>query len=500
MDKYGILKKYYGYDSFRQGQEKIIDCILSDRDVLAVMPTGAGKSLCFQIPALMKDGLCLVISPLISLMKDQITALRENGICAETVNSSMPQDEINRIYDEAYRGKYKLLYVSPEKLDNNKFRNFSLNIQISMICIDEAHCVSQWGHDFRSSYLRIADFISSLPVRPVVCAFTATATEKVRNDITELLELNNPEVSVSGFDRSNLYFEINRTGNKKEFIRNYLIHHKDSSGIIYCATRKNTDELAYVFREEGFSVTRYHAGLTVKERRLNQEAFVNGVRKVMIATNAFGMGIDKPDVRFVIHYNMPGDIESYYQEAGRAGRDGERAECILLFSPQDIALQKYFISRMPEDTGIDPDEAEKMKVRRKNMLSKMVSYASSQECLRIKLLSYFGQGYDGKCMNCSVCLKEDGRKQESSFSKHGEVNEELLYYLLNIRNKIAKEKSVPGFVIMTDAVIEQICALKPSNLGELRRIKGINEYKTEKYGPVFIKAIQSFELEDKKFF
>lgn len=406
MTKSEALNKYFGYTSFRNGQEEIIDNILAGKDVLAVMPTGAGKSLCFQIPALMMTGTAIVISPLISLMKDQIAALRENGISAATINSSTDFETATEIFRQAYRGEYKLLYVSPERLDVGGFLRLAKRLRISMVCVDEAHCVSQWGQDFRSSYLKIAEFISSLETRPVVTAFTATATQIVRDDIVRLLELREPEITVTGFDRENLYFEVQKPDSKLIAVKKYLDSHIDNCGIIYCSTRKNVDELSFILSGEGYSVARYHAGLEPEERKANQERFVRDEVKVMVATNAFGMGIDKSNVSFVIHYNMPGDIESYYQEAGRAGRDGEPAECILLFANKDIAVQKYFINNPSDNEEMSEEEIRRMKKRRLDMLTHMIAYSSGGVCLRRYILNYFGQKTRQSCGNCSACCGE----------------------------------------------------------------------------------------------
>lgn len=406
MTKTEVLSRYFGYASFRGGQEEIIDNILIGRDVLAVMPTGAGKSLCFQIPALMKEGTALIISPLISLMKDQIAALKENGISAETMNSSTASEVSREIYGKAAAGEYKLLYVSPEKLDTPGFIRLVSMMNVSMVCVDEAHCVSQWGQDFRSSYLKIAQFIASFAKRPTVAAFTATATQLVREDIVRLLELREPEITVTGFDRPNLYFEVQKPKSKLNAVRKYLDSHIDNCGIIYCSTRKGVDELYSVLTAEGYNVSKYHAGLDPEERRLSQEHFVMDRVKVMIATNAFGMGIDKSDVSFVIHYNMPGDIESYYQEAGRAGRDGENAECILLCGGRDVGIQKYFINNPSDNEEMSDEERSRIKQRRFRMLNHMIAYSSGEVCLRKYILRYFGERTDENCGNCSVCCGE----------------------------------------------------------------------------------------------
>lgn len=407
-DKYAVLKKYFGYNTFRAGQEHIVDDMLSGRDVLAVMPTGAGKSLCFQVPALMSEGTAIVISPLISLMKDQIYALKENGIPAEAINSSSDAVERQMIYDEAYEGNYKLLYISPERLDTAEFLRLASSIKISFICIDEAHCVSQWGQDFRSSYLKIADFINSFPERPTVAAFTATATRIVRGDIVRLLELRDPDTVVTGFDRENLYFEVREEKDKLTYVKNYLGANADKSGIIYCSTRKTVEQLCDCLDLSGYSVTKYHAGLTADERKYNQDNFVRDDVKVMVATNAFGMGIDKSNVSFVIHYNMPGDIESYYQEAGRAGRDGEKAECILLYAKKDIVTQRFFINHPAENEGLTDSEIEMLKKRKSKKLNQMIDYCQSKSCLRSYILSYFGEVPPDECGNCSACC---GRKE-----------------------------------------------------------------------------------------
>lgn len=412
-DKYSVLKRYFGYDSFRPGQECIVDCMNEGRDILAVMPTGAGKSLCFQIPALMNGGTAIVISPLISLMKDQIYALKENGIPAEAINSSSSAAERYEIYEKAYKGEYKLLYVSPERLDSEAFLTLAANIDVSFICIDEAHCVSQWGQDFRSSYLKISDFIKSFRIRPTVAAFTATATHTVREDIIRLLELKDAKVVVTGFDRKNLYFEVRREKDKLGFVESYIGASKDKSGIIYCSTRKTVEQLFASLKADGYSVTKYHAGLESEERKYNQELFVRDDVRVMIATNAFGMGIDKSNVSFVIHYNMPGDIESYYQEAGRAGRDGENADCILLYSGQDIVVQRFFINNPAENGQLTDSEIEMLRKRKNERLKQMISYCDEKSCLRSYILSYFGEEYNTQCGNCSFCR---GKKEYSDIT------------------------------------------------------------------------------------
>ncbi|MGD0154297.1 MAG: RecQ family ATP-dependent DNA helicase, partial [Thermacetogeniaceae bacterium] len=340
-----ILKQYYGYLSFKEGQRQIIESILKGSDTLGIMPTGGGKSICYQIPALLLPGITIVISPLISLMKDQVDALQVLGIPAIFINSSLTAKEVGERLLNARRGQYKLLYIAPERLESPRFLAMLASLTISLVAVDEAHCVSQWGHDFRPSYLAIASMLQEIKIRPVVAAFTATATHEVRQDIVSHLELNNPDIYITGFNRPNLSFTIVRGENKQDFLQHYVQGHPHQAGIIYAATRKDVDRLCAFLQKRGAAAVRYHAGLSDQERRTNQEQFLYDDIGVMVASNAFGMGIDKSNVRYVIHYNMPKNIEAYYQEAGRAGRDGEPGECILLFSPQDIHIQKFFIEQ-----------------------------------------------------------------------------------------------------------------------------------------------------------
>lgn len=393
-----ILEKYYGYKSFRKGQDEIIENILKGKDVLAIMPTGGGKSVCYQVPAMLLEGVTLVISPLISLMKDQVDAITGMGINGTYINSSLSTVEFNAVLDGVRQNKYKIIYIAPERLDSNEFINAVTQGNISQIAIDEAHCVSQWGHDFRSSYRRISSFINKLPVRPIITAFTATATEEVKSDIVKQLSLQNPEVFLTGFDRENLSININKTGNKRNYLVKYVEDNKAQSGIIYASTRKEVDAVYEILKDRGHSVGKYHAGLSDEIRKNNQEDFIHDRLSIMVATNAFGMGIDKSNIRYVIHYNMPQNIEGYYQEIGRAGRDGEKSECILLFAPGDIHTHKYLI-----EVGSESEDRKNNQYRK---LQQMVDLVYSNGCYRNYILSYFGEVRENPCENCSSCLNE----------------------------------------------------------------------------------------------
>ena len=406
QDKKQTLKTYFGYDSFRPGQEEIVDRILAGQDVLAVMPTGAGKSLCYQLPALLMTGISIVVSPLISLMTDQVKALNEAGVHAAYINSSLTENQIARALELAAAGRYKIIYVAPERLETPRFLDFACYTELSVLTVDEAHCISQWGQDFRPSYVRILSFIRRLPRRPVVAAFTATATERVREDILSSLALERPYITVTGFDRENLYFGVRRVRDKKEQIRCYLEEHREDSGIIYCATRKGVDELYLYLENAGFSVGRYHAGMGGDARKNSQEDFIYDRIRVMIATNAFGMGIDKSNVRFVLHYNMPQSMENYYQEAGRAGRDGEPAECILFYSPQDTVINRLLLDSKENDREYTEEELRLIRAQDAGRLRQMEAYCTTARCLRACILRYFGEEAGGKCGNCSNCLEE----------------------------------------------------------------------------------------------
>ena len=400
-----VLKEYYGYDSFRERQEEIITSILDGKDVVTIMPTGGGKSICYQVPALILDGLTIVISPLISLMKDQVDNIKNMGIKSAYINSTLSENEIKSILNDVIKNEVKILYVAPERLESTEFLNLITRVKISQIAVDEAHCISQWGHDFRSSYRRISKFIDLLVYRPIITAFTATATEEVRRDIINLLRLNEPKIFITGFDRKNLKITIEKAVVKKQYILDYINSSEGASGIIYCATRKDVDIIYEMLIENNIKGERYHAGLNDEERRVAQERFIYDQANVMVATNAFGMGIDKPDIRYVIHYNMPKSLEGYYQERGRAGRDGEESECIMLFSPSDVQTQRYIID-IGTSNGV-------RKEREYVKLQTMVNLIYTQECYRKYILNYFGEEYEGNCNKCSNCDTEQSKEDKT---------------------------------------------------------------------------------------
>lgn len=602
------LKTYFGYDTFREGQEKIVEAILANRDVLAIMPTGAGKSICYQIPALILPGITLVISPLISLMQDQVKALNDAGIHAAFINSSLTENQISKALYLAASGRYKIIYVAPERLENYEFLEFARNVEISMVTVDEAHCISQWGQDFRPSYLKIVEFIKNLPKRPIVSAFTATATEEVKNDILCTLSLADPEVVITGFDRKNLYYSVENIRRKDEFIMEYIEKHPTESGIIYCATRKNVDNLFELLFKRGVSVTRYHAGLTNETRKKNQDDFIYDRTPVIIATNAFGMGIDKSNVRYVIHYNMPQSMENYYQEAGRAGRDGENSQCILLFSLQDVMIDRMLLDN--KDFS-DVDEEDEYLIRQRDIrrLQTMEGYCKTTGCLRNYILEYFGEKTSGPCDNCGNChreyhevdmtaeakwvvncvaetrgrygltivlgtlmgakrarlreLRTDQYKSYGALSGHSEAElrtlisqmtemgylyqtqekysvlklgnitplkdantrvimrtyeekepdkkkkiqkavrkrstdaltsagYDLFEVLRKLRLEIAKEESMPPYIIFSDKTLIDMCVKKPSDEEEMLNVSGVGANKLKKYGQRFLEEIQKF--------
>lgn len=393
-----ILHKYYGYTSFRKGQENIITSIINKEDVLAIMPTGGGKSICYQVPALCLDGITIVISPLISLMKDQVDALKTMGVKARLINSSLSNSEYNEALEEIENDECKIIYIAPERLDSMDFVNIIRGKNISQVAIDEAHCVSQWGHDFRVSYKKIPYFINRLDKRPIVTAFTATASNEVREDIINILNLHNPAVYITGFDRENLSINIVKSSSKNKYTLDYVENHKNESGIIYASTRKEVETIYEGLLKINYSVAKYHAGLSNEARKEYQENFINDDIKIMVATNAFGMGIDKPNIRWVLHYNMPQSIENYYQEIGRAGRDGEDSECVLLFSPGDVHTQKYLV-----EVGIENPDRKRVQYKK---LQQMVDLVYSNTCYRKNILNYFGETFLEDCNNCSNCLNE----------------------------------------------------------------------------------------------
>lgn len=403
MDKLELLQRIFGYSQFRPGQEELIDGALSGRDVFGIMPTGGGKSMCYQIPALLLPGITLVISPLISLMRDQVMALKAAGVPAAYINSTLNGAQVQAVYRNLLAGKYKIVYVAPERLDYAGFGGVAAKLQISFIAVDESHCISQWGQDFRPSYLRIVNFIGQLPRRPVVGAFTATATKQVRDDVERILRLKSPVRVVTGFDRPNLYFEVLHPELKDRELKRILAGKQGKSGIIYCSTRKKVESVCESLLDQGYAATRYHAGLEERERSANQEDFLYDRKTIMVATNAFGMGIDKSNVSFVIHYNMPKSLEAYYQEAGRAGRDGSDADCILLYSGSDVHVAQYLIENGSENEELDP--AQQALIRKQDMarLEAMALYCKTNTCLRGYILEYFGQKHPDICGNCGNC-------------------------------------------------------------------------------------------------
>ncbi len=420
VNKYEILKEIYGYDTFRVGQEALIDSTLNQKDVLGIMPTGAGKSICFQVPALSFEGVSIIISPLISLMKDQVMALVGVGVRAAYLNSSLTEGQFRKVMENARQGMYKIIYVAPERLMTESFLSLITVLNISMVAVDEAHCISQWGQDFRPSYLKIVDFIRIFPKRPVIAAYTATATEVVRDDVIGILGLQNPTVVVTGYDRENLFFTVKKPQRKMTELLEYLEKNRNKVGIIYCNTRKTVEEVNDELLRRGYLASKYHAGLTDLERKENQEDFIYDRASIMVATNAFGMGIDKSNVRFVIHFNMPKDIESYYQEAGRAGRDGEPAECILYYSGQDVRINEFLIDKQMEKEELDYEEQQRIREKDRERLRKMTYYCFSNECLREYILGYFGENTSHYCGNCENCLTEfeevDMREDAVSFA------------------------------------------------------------------------------------
>lgn len=510
MNLHETLKHYFGYDSLRAGQQELIEGILDGRDVLGIMPTGAGKSLCYQLPALMlgaEEGrVTLVISPLISLMADQVKALNQAGVHAAYINSTLTENQIRLALEYARQGRYTLVYVTPERLGTAQFLEFACNADIAMVTVDEAHCISQWGQDFRPSYLEIARFIDRLPARPVVSAFTATATDMVRQDIIRNLELESPVTVVTGFDRPNLFFKVvNRKGGREtdNSILNYVKRHEDESGIIYCATKKNVEKVHELLLANGVPAGRYHAGLSLEDRKRNQEDFTYDRIKVMVATNAFGMGIDKSNVRYVLHYNMPQSLEYYYQEAGRAGRDGEEAECVLFFSKQDIMINKRLLDHKVSAANAAVDDSE-LRANDQRKLNQMIRYCETDQCLREYILRYFGDESPCTCDKCSNCVVIEEEMEETYITdkrsaKKLEVTGDLtengkaLFELLRTgRMELAREQSVPPFIICSDKTLKDMCAKLPRNSADMETVYGMGAQKIQSYGAAFAEIIDGF--------
>lgn len=579
-----ILQKFYGYEDFRPGQKKVVESLLNKNDTVAIMPTGAGKSICFQIPALLFEGVTLVISPLISLMKDQVDSLRQLGIAAVYINSSVSKAQLYKDLQDISAGFYKIIYIAPERLISEYLPDSFKNLNISMVAVDEAHCLSQWGHDFRPSYRNILNFTNSLRIKPIISAFTATATPEVKTDIINLLGLKQPNVFVTGFDRPNLYFSVLRGEVKDKFVIDYVKKHQDEAGIIYVGTRKDVDALQVLLEIKGIKAGRYHAGMTDEERNQMQEDFLYDNLSVMVATNAFGMGIDKPNVRYVIHYNMPKNMEAYYQEAGRAGRDGLSGNCILLYSPQDTQLQKFLISKSTES-----EIRQQLEYKR---LQSMVDYCHTPQCLRAFILHYFGEfDVEEHCDNCSNCKLEgeliditiDAQKvlscvyrmherfgvkmiaevlkgsksakvkqfnferlstyglmkerklkdisdlilrlsamqylditesqypvvtlnelswqvlrgqkkvwQKMVIVKKAKAKGELFEALRSLRKELATKEKLPPYMIFSDATLTQMATDKPTDLELMKNIRGVGEFKLQKYGEEFLTVIKSY--------
>lgn len=493
LDKYQAFKQFFGHSAFRPGQEALIDALLSGKDVLGVLPTGAGKSICYQLPAVLLPGITLVISPLISLMKDQVTALNQSGVPAAYINSTLTAAQCREALRRAALRFYKIIYVAPERLHTPLFQNFIRQTPLSLIAVDEAHCVSQWGQDFRPSYLDIASFLQALPECPPVGAFTATATLKVKEDIIRLLRLKEPFMLSQGFDRPNLYFEVRTPKKKEEELLRLLQKWPEKSGIIYCSTRKNVDNVCNLLRLKGYAAARYHAGMDEGERHQAQDDFQYDRAKIMVATNAFGMGIDKSNVSFVVHYNMPKDLESYYQEAGRAGRDGEKADCVLLYGKGDVVMAQYLISHSRDragDMGVDKELEE----REKKRLKQMTFYSTTSGCLRAFILRYFGEKAPASCGNCSSCIGKT-RLSKVPAGKEAviEPEESCFTALRLLRNQLAMAQKTPAYVVFTDATLRDMVSRQPLSEEEFLEVSGVGEEKNRRYGKLFIDLIMRYQ-------
>ncbi len=518
-EQHEVLKRVFGYDSFRPGQQEIVSAILSGRDVMAVMPTGAGKSICYQVPALLLPGITLVVSPLISLMKDQVGALVSSGVAAAFLNNSLTDSQKALMLRRAREGRYKIIYVAPERLQMPGFLRFAAEREISMVTVDEAHCISQWGQDFRPSYLQIRAFVEALPSRPVVSAFTATATARVREDIEAQLALRSPFRLTSSFDRPNLFFGLRRAlpSEKPAQLLDLILQEGEAAGIVYCSTTRQVDETAELLCRAGIKAAPYHGKLDAETRRRNQDDFLYDRIQVMVATNAFGMGIDKSNVRFVIHYNMPKDLESYYQEAGRAGRDGEAARCTLLYAAIDVRTAQYFIDKEAADSALDEEMRREATRRAQERLKYMTFYATSRRCLRADLLRYFGESAPPTCSNCSNCVAPPAEKTERVRAPRRETDpgsrrakreaaraavppedQELLSALYALRKQLAGSQKVPAFMVFSDATLRDMCARRPRTMDEMLAVSGVGEVKAARYGRQFLEAIRENAPQDRK--
>ena len=535
---YSVLKKYFGYDSFRKGQKEIIDDILSGKDVLAIMPTGAGKSICFQLPAMMMSGITIVVSPLISLMKDQVDTLVQTGIPCAYINSTLSLEEMNDTLDYAMDRNLKLIYVAPERLLTESFLYFATRSTISMITIDEAHCISQWGQDFRPSYSQITKFISKLRKRPVISAFTATATKRVQDDIVDRLNMHLPTVLVSGYDRANIHFSVESPKSKGSRLIEFIKEHKKESGIVYCSTRKTVEQVCEKLISLGFSASKYHAGLSDEERHKNQDDFLFDHINIMVATNAFGMGIDKSNVSYVVHYNMPKDLESFYQEAGRCGRDGSPSHSLILYSSQDISTNRWFINNSTQTHEIDPEVLNEIRAQDHIRLKKMIHYCQCTDCLRQYILEYFGETLGDKCNYCGNCEKEYEdmditvisqkiiscivRMRESFGTSmvvdvlRGSKNEKIRNLELNKLSTyaICKEsadtiKSVIDYLMLDEYIVQSTDQypvlritpkVKPLLRGEVALKMKVEKQKPKLLHSIAIKATKKIEVEDRTLF